>query len=145
MQAITLNLSKLNLNSVYFAHEVGLNVLSLVSKIFCCTWTVGCQKLVHYIRMLCTGCFILSQIWIAKLLDRTAFSNALNFNSTRFPTFLQLSNKLYGNCGMFFIDYYLEKFQQRYFLVLLYKSSRGRQCIWKIEKNIVLWSITRHK
>ena len=28
-------------------------------KIFCCTWAVGCRKFVQYIRMLCSGRFIL--------------------------------------------------------------------------------------
>ena len=31
------------------------------SKIFCCTWTVGCQKFVQYICMLCPGRFILDE------------------------------------------------------------------------------------
>ena len=36
--------------------------IRVFSKIFCCTWAVGCQKLLHYLRMLCTGCFILNGI-----------------------------------------------------------------------------------
>ena len=31
------------------------------SKMFCCTWTVGCQKFVQYIRMLWPGRFILGK------------------------------------------------------------------------------------
>ena len=38
------------------------NTLTVSSKIFWCTWTVDCQKLVHYIHMLCTGCVILNDI-----------------------------------------------------------------------------------
>ena len=42
-------------------------------SIYCCTWTASGQKLVHYIRMLFTGCFILNGIvvlkWISFLLE----------------------------------------------------------------------------
>ena len=40
--------------------------MRVFTKIFCCTWTVSCQKFVHYIRMLCTGCFILNGIVCTK-------------------------------------------------------------------------------
>ena len=33
--------------------------MRVFSKIFCCTWAVGCQKFVQYKRMLCPGRFIL--------------------------------------------------------------------------------------
>ena len=35
------------------------NFYKSFSKIFCCAWTVGCQKFVQYIRMLYLGRFIL--------------------------------------------------------------------------------------
>ena len=38
------------------------NFLKSFSKIFCWPWTVNCQKFVHFIRMLCPGCFILNGI-----------------------------------------------------------------------------------
>ena len=33
--------------------------MRVFTKIFCCTWAVGCRKLVQYICMLCPGRFIL--------------------------------------------------------------------------------------
>ena len=44
----------------------------MFSKIVCSTWAVGCQKFVQYIRMLCSGRFILVEsvpmhIFLSKL------------------------------------------------------------------------------
>ena len=43
------------------------------SKISCCTWTVGCQKIVHNIRVLCTGCFYFERYGKCKIKFKVIF------------------------------------------------------------------------
>ena len=54
-----------SLLTFYFQKE-GCRTTNIIirsfSKIFCFTRTVAYQKIVQYIRMLCTGCFILNGI-----------------------------------------------------------------------------------
>ena len=50
------------------------NILQRLTKTFCCTWMVGCQKLAQYIRMLYPGRFILIEsVFTEQIFDSRQF------------------------------------------------------------------------
>ena len=67
--------------------------LRTFSKIFCCTWTVGCQKCVHYISMLCTVCFILNGIVSVQWYQFHTNSEGEGVHISRYHTILLPSQK----------------------------------------------------
>ena len=45
-----------------------MNTKKCFPKIFCLVWTVGCQKFLHYIRMIYLGCFNLKRsVWLFNI------------------------------------------------------------------------------
>ena len=58
--------------------------ITVFQKKVCCAWTVSCQKSVQYIRMLCTGCFILNGIVIHEIGSKRALKVRDRFYSHEF-------------------------------------------------------------
>ena len=69
--------------------------MSVFPKICCCTWAVSCRKFVQYIRMLCSGRFILVEsvcnVWILNAM----FLQWINIVQWRLRHFLPQFDSFY--------------------------------------------------